>query len=891
MRNIPTFLLILVAALACDDGGGAGNQETPQPEAGIRDAFVNPDAARPDGGAGGMGGMAGAGGMGGMGGMAGAGGEGGAGGGIRMLAGCADICAVYADCGVEAQYFPGGAAECQARCADAEASDRFNDYLTCMQITRCEDLGRCTIPQRPLPACADVCTALAACDPAPRLPAGLPGIEACADACGDASLARVVSSCGAAVLGSNGAVDGACDAAAFDACVLDQRGGACALECTTRAGCDAAVDATTCTLECLTATTPEDPVAARRIDQSRACVRNAADCDELAACDARQRRAIVGEHTIDDLCAANAACGFLSVDACPEVAADLLPRLADGAVDCFTDHFTDQCGQPPYACFDPAPAPDGGCEEHCLVSDLCGLLPDGQSEFDCLEICQGALASGDPTAIDPYLPFFECAYLGTCDEVSSCQLDADFRASCLAMCNAQIACGSPGAAECYDECLARPATRRMKAERACIAVADGCDNVALCLAPPPPDCAALCAPLDDCRLTDRRCPISCDDADFADPTSFLPLLSCVNSTARCADRATCTGGDTSGGDLCLAWCQARVGCVEGAEQTMSDCVLECGRGEVGGQRGLVLASAAECLLAAGADAACPDLRRCLDGADFHGFCPAYCADLARCRLEDDVPGCVAACQAVEDDAGFFAEAACTLNAERRGESCEAIATCVHAELPPIPRACRQVCEAEARCDDSVDAFLCGLDCDPARAGIDIEAGCARFAPCDQLGRCADPPVEIPRGCAAACGVIAGCGGLVGPDGTFEDFDHCTAECAGASILLGAGFPARLQGCAEDAACDADAVVACFMVPEDACEAGQEAVTACGLDQAPIPGFPPLVPDYLGDCRRLQMQDPAAALAQVQCLEEVAQRAAGGDPLACFDAFACGVGGF
>lgn len=886
MRNSWTFLVIAALALACDDGGGETGRQIEADAARVRDAFVEGDAGDSDqgpGGAGGEGGMGGVGGVGGEGGQGGDGGQGGAGGGIRMLEGCEDICGVYAECGVEADFFPGGRAACLTRCAEAEQSDRFVDYTTCMQITRCDQLQRCTIPERPLPACPDVCTALAACDPAPRLPAGLPGIADCAAACADPTLGRVVARCGLA------AVDGMCDGPAFDACVLAERGGACGVECTTRAGCDLQVDPVDCTLTCLNTAPPEDPVAARRASQARTCVRNAADCDEVAACEARRERPIEGTRTVEELCAANAECGFMSVDTCQQVIEPVLRRLAEGAVDCFTDHFSQQCGEPPYGCFVPAPAPEGGCEEHCLVSDLCGSL-DNQTEFECLERCQAALASGDPLAIDPYLPLFECAFGPDCATIIQCQDDSEPATACAESCHAQIDCNGPRIRSCLDDCFGRFGTDREEAERNCVSVANGCDNINLCSVPPPPDCAAYCEPLAACGLSDERCGVDCDNAHFAAPETHLPRTSCVNSTERCAGRATCLEGNLAQGDLCMAWCKVRVDCVEDPDQTAEECVLECARGEVGGQRGLVLASSEACLLANGPQAECGVLRDCLFDSEFHSFCPRYCAELGRCRLDNDAAACEATCRANEQVAALFAEQACVLNARRRGESCEAVAECTGEELPEIPRACRDLCGAEARCDEAIDPFLCGLDCDPNTPGLAVQAACSRLAACDQLERCEDPPAAAPRGCAAACGVIAACPGLVGPQGAFADFEHCTAECAGAAILLGAGFPAGLQECAEEAMCDAAAIGECFTVPEDICEAGQEAVTACSLDQSAIPGLPPLVPDYLADCRALRQMDPAAAAEQVRCLVEVARMAAG-DPLACFNALACGVGGF
>ena len=847
----------------------------------MRDAFVDTDRGVRDLGPGGADGGGGVGGEADVG-VGGEDGGGGAGGGIRMLEDCEDICGVYTECG--SNRFPGGQAECLDRCADAQLSERFVDYLTCMQITRCDQLDRCTIPERPLPPCADVCTALAACDPAPRLPAGLPGVADCASACADPTLGRLVARCGL------GAVDGACDAAGFDACVLEERGGACLLECTTRAGCDPEVDLTTCTLECLSSVPPEDPVAARRVSQVRTCVRNSADCEEVAACEARSERPIVGERTVEDLCAANASCGFLSMETCPEDAEALLRRLADGAVDCFTDHLTNQCGEAPYACLQPAPAPEGACEEHCLVSQLCGLLPEGQTEFECLERCQAALATGDPLAIDPYLPYFACAFGPDCPAILECQSDATPDDACRAACIAQIDCNAEGSRTCRDDCAERFSTSRQKAERACIDAADGCENVRLCIAPEPPDCASLCEPLQACGLAELRCPIECDDAHFAAPEAHLPLTACVNGHARCGGREDCLDGELAQGEVCLAWCKARVTCNPQEEQTLEACVLECARGEVTGQRGLVLGASEACLGEAGPDAACDVLQRCITGAEFSDYCVGYCAELNRCRLEDDVAACEATCRAANPDVDAAVAASCVLNSRRRRDTCEATATCINAELPEISGPCRDRCDALARCDDRIDAFLCALDCDPDAAGLAVVAACSKYAACEDLNRCSMAPAAIPRGCPAACGVISACPGLVGAGGAFDSFDDCTAECAGVTVLQGAAFPDRLQTCAEDAECDGAAIAECFAVPEDFCAAGQAAVTACGLDQSSIPGFPPLVPDYLADCQALRAQDPVAAAEQVQCLI-AAEQAAAGDPLACFfNAIGCGVGG-
>lgn len=872
------WALVLVAAWACDDGD-VGNQQVVELDARVRDSG-GPGGMGGDGGAGGEvdmgeGGGAGEGGVGGVGGgMGGDGGDGGAGGGIRAIEDCDDVCAVYDECGRTDELFPGGAAECAARCGEAEALDRFVDYLTCMQITRCEALEECRIPEPPPPMCTEICAAAAACEDDFRLPAGFPEVESCDAACADASINSDIVECADFVL------DGACDEAGFATCLLDERDDECTAVCAARAACDDALDPIECALTCFATPLPEDPVAARRVRLDRNCARNAASCDELAACAARNERPIVGDATIEEMCAANAECGFLDVETCAEDAAALLQRLADGAIDCFTDHFQNACGTPPYDCFTPAPVPERGCEEHCRVSDLCGLLPEDQLEVDCLENCQGALASMDPLLIDPYLPLFECAFLNSCPDVQACQRLAEPRVACREICQTQLECDADGAEACLDECLEGFNTHRAQAERACSFATEGCDNVNLCVTPPPPDCDLYCGPLDACGAANARCPVECDNAHFADPAGFLPAIACLNGSDRCSDRQRCIDDGPERGQACLAYCTTTVGCNPQAVESMEACVVRCASQGIAGELGMAFEAASPCLLEVGPDGACDDLRACLNDADPDDACPVYCAELDRCLLTEDVAACEAACRETNDP-NDITDAACVVNGRRRNANCGVAAECIDAQLPPISLPCAEICDAQARCDDAIDPFLCGQACDPEAEGIAIRAGCAQTAPCDQQMICDEPIDAIPPDCAAACGVIAGCPGLIGEDGAvFVDFDHCQTRCAGASMVLGENFPARLQGCAGDAMCDADAVRECFTTPENLCELGQEAVTACGLDVPLIPGLPPAVENYEQQCEALR---PDQQAAQVACLQDAADRAAMGDLFACFEA--------
>lgn len=861
--------LLFLAAWACDDGGPSTGQLI-ELDARVRD-MDGPGGAGGmggDGGAGAAGGMGGMGGAGGAGGVGGVGGDGGAGGGIRPIEGCADACAIYDDCGRTDELFPGGAAECLERCGEAEDLERFVDYVTCMQITRCDAIQECRLPEPPPPMCPDVCAAIAACDGTFRLPDALPGVADCAAACFDDRLAGDLSECGRHVL------EGLCDEPAFARCMLDERNDECVQVCRARAACDAGLDAVDCTLECLNAELPDDPVAARRVQLDRNCARNAADCDELAACSARNQRPIVGDATIEEMCAANAECGFLGVEGCEEEAPALLRRLADGAIDCFTAHFQNACGSPPYDCFTPPPAPDRGCEEHCLVSDICGLLPEGELEVDCLETCQAALASMDPVLVNPYLPLFECSSLDSCPDVRECQRLARPDIACREVCQTQIECRAEGSDECLDECLAGFNTNRARAERACSRATDGCANVNLCVTPPPPNCDYYCGPLDTCGESAARCPIDCDNDHFDDPSGFLPAIACLNGSDRCSDRLRCLDEPSARGQACLSYCAATVGCNPQAVESMEDCVVRCASQGVGGELGLAFEAASPCLVEAGPEAECAVLRACLNDADPDDACPAYCAELDRCLLIDDVAVCEAQCRAAEEP-DALADAACVVNARRRNANCGVAAECIDAMLPPISRACGELCDAQARCDDAIDPFLCGQACDPDAPGLAIRAGCAAIAPCDQLALCDEPPAMVPPDCNAACGIIAGCPDLVGEGGLFADFNHCQARCAGASLIQGANFPARLQGCANDAMCERAAVEECFSVSANICEDGQEALVVCSIDF--------LFPDYQAQC---EMLPPARQAEQVACMQAVAQRAAGGDLFACLEIFAC-----
>lgn len=790
---------------------------------------------------------------------------------------CAAVCDIFDDCGRTADLWGGDRAACLAACADGQASARFQSFLVCMQVTRCENLQECRVPPRPLPSCAAVCTAIDACEADFRVPAGLPGDPECAAACASPSLEQRIVSCGVPVVDAAG---GACDEPAFGRCVLESAAADCLRACDARAECDESLDPIDCALACAREPVPEDPVARRRQQQARACLLSANDCDAVAQCERRELRPIVGEATVADLCAANAACPFFDAEACAEQVEPLLRELADGAVDCFTGHLRDHCGEPPYACFQPAPALENACEEHCHVSHLCGLLPAGQTEFACTEACHAAVRGGDPAAVEPYRRQFACAYADSCAELTACQQQATPAVACAEGCGRLAECGVEGADACPADCEARFDTARVRGELACVQAAADCTGVQLCRTPPPPGfCGEWCAALEGCDLTDARCPQRCDDADFAGPDAFLARVACVTGTARCDVRAACESGEVAPADACLAWCRHQITCADGEATAFEACAIACG-GDVGGAEGLRFEAARGCLAEAGPAAECAALAACVDEAEPATACAAYCTELARCRIDADTPACEAACLAGGE--ALAARASCSLTARRRGEGCGAVAACEGFEPEPASPACVTLCGAQHTCDEDEDAFLCERDCTPEPAGTPVRAACAERGGCETLDQCLAADGSIPAACAETCGVIAACDGLVGEGGAlFEDDDACAATCAGAALVEGADYPPALRECVGQAGCGADAIRACIERPETLCQESWDALVSCNLHE---------LPDFLGGgggdrgayiqrCQQALMANPATRAAH-ECRIR-AGAAAGGDLIACF----------
>ena len=855
-RRLPWAVFVSLLALACDDGGDDG----PSDEMNEPDARQIADAALPDGGrpdvrppdrhrdAGDDGPDARP---------------------SSLVEDCDDVCDRYESCEQLEAVWGGDRDACAAACAESEPSARFPIFLICVQDSACEDIDDCELPPKPPPSCAEVCEAALACEFDGDLSLVVPEFADCSVLCDDASLNVLVGACGRPIVD-----DEVCDEAAFVGCVLGDVAPDCFELCVASGGCDEAVDEVACTAECLVEENA-DPVSARRAQQRRGCIIAAPDCDSLAACDL-PGTIWRGEAGLDDLCAADAACGFFG-DECAEVADAALARLADGAIDCLAAGFAaddEDCGGPAYACFEPAPIGPAVCDEHCLVSQLCGLLPEGQTEGACAEACRELIGGGDGSTTEALGPELACAFEPNCDAVEDCRQAVATVTPCAAYCARRVECELEDVETCEVRCEVGLGARRGLLARACTLAAATCDGVGRCEPPPPPDCAAVCGRLDVCELASETCAVDCDDAHFDDPTGHLPRLACLAATGNCDRRAECEEGDLSGGRACLSWCSLQIECSdEPSPMSLIECVEQCGAG-IAGADGLAFELSVECFDGLEPDAGCDSRAACLASADADDHCEPHCASLERCLLDDDAEACGAVCVGVADD--FVEPALCTLRAERREEGCRRIAECAGIEVEPPTPACVDLCDRRSDCDTDVDAFLCEQQCIPEPEGTPVRAACADLAECGELDVCLEAEGVVPDACARACEALAGCAGAVGEDALWADTETCMLECAGSAILdENPDFASAAESCAADIAdgqCDAQSARVCFDAP--ICAQSWHAVDECQLQL--FFGDDPAV--YIAECAQNLSNDPGIA-RQAQCLIDLAA-SAGGDPLIC-----------
>jgi hypothetical protein len=786
---------------------------------------------------------------------------------VRTINDCEQLCGVYDTCGLT-DASPWGA-DCLAGCGAQDWADQgFRSYVACMKLEPCDTLSSCRVPAPPLPTCEEACALTDACDQDFRLPTALTQMGTCGSACADPTWARQISACV-----QEASLDLCGSEPEFAACVLEARGGDCLDICASRARCDEGIDAIDCAIECLMEAPEADPLAERRRQQQRTCLSGAQSCEAVSAC--LEPPAPPISEAAAAACAGGEACGALAEGACPEVMAEVAGGLRAEGISCLTSALTGSCDASLVPCLTQELTPDrAACDDYCLAARLCGALPAGQSELDCVDACVATLGTGSASRL-------ACAEASSCPDFTACVSGGGGVGGCEALCADRAACGQEEEGACLTRCEARSATLRTRVEGSCAALLTCEASDATCALPPAPACEELCGPLSECGIAPDGCVVACDDAALLAPEAFLPRLACVNATDRCDRRSACDQ-DTSAGDACLAYCERAQGC-DGGEGSVESCVLTCARGELSApdREAFLLASAC---LASARGQGCEALDACFTSAPASSaLCAEVCAAVSACGFEQAAAGeaaCVSACEA--DPSAWGEGLSCVAQSARRGEGCLGAAGCLGV-APPVPTAeCESFCARQRVCDPGVDLFLCHAQCIEEVAGDLLRATCAELVECSGFSRCASAGDVAPSQCVSACEAVLGCDGAVGAGGRFEFPAECVDVCGGVAASVEDSTGERVAQCVTAAACDPSMLDGCFageLAPPagELCARSWAAVTQCGFEM-----FLGLTEgQFLMDCAAEVAQDPMAALRQVECLEGAYAM----DPT-CFSAFGC-----
>ena len=796
---------------------------------------------------------------------------------VRTIDDCEQLCAVYEMCDLS-ELNPWGT--CLEGCLEEDWNDQgFRSYVSCLKVEACESLEGCQIPPSPLPSCNDACAALEVCETDFRLPMALTQTGNCATACTDPSWSQQISQC---VQANERRL---CeDRDFFDLCILERRGGECAEICEARSMCDDELDFVECTLSCLAEAPEEDDLAEYYRQQERRCVTEAANCEAVDTCLAPA--AAPRSEAIEETCELAEGCELFSEGACPDRAADVLRELSEEGVRCLNERLTQDCDQDLTECFTQTrPISNGDCGSYCFSAATCGLLPEGQSEFDCIEECNQVVDSGDQTELADYQARFACAEVRSCNELNQCIAGVGNNDSCAELCAQRSSCGSEDETACLDRCNARFSSERSRRERICGQLLS-CERADQCVIPPAPNCDDYCEPLVACGEEAGPCLTRCDNAELADPEGHIARLTCVNASERCDLLSTCED-DTSAATACLAYCAYQAGCETGTElgQPTEACALSCARGELTGDDAITFAGASTCLAEQPTSPnSCADVEACF--APLTNSCEALCAESFDCLLPFTgqlASDCVSAC---EGGAFSDSELACGVLASSRAEGCEGLALCLNYPLPEPTPACENYCDALKACDPSTDLYLCHTECLNEIETDGIRDACSEIADCSTIDRCQDELVEVSANCQDACANFdMNCDGSTGSEGRFTDLRACEERCAGVALALEDEAGEVMSECINEAMCDSQALDLCFSgelttASDEICARSLNAITQCGF-------FDFLMvteQQFLAQCALDYAADPMGTVSQVECLEMEYQN----DP-SCFSAIlSCGL---
>ena len=693
-------------------------------------------------------------------------------------------------------------------CADLDAfADERPGFLPCIDATlqaagagggagECagaafDVIGVCFSAEPPRgPRCGELCEARVLCGEVAERDR-----QACVVACGEALDGDAFAAERQAALLRCGA---AASCPGLAACEGDTVPGvACAADCAARAGCGA-VDAE-CEARC------DDGFFRPRQIAARECVRDAVDCDGIAACDPGEPVGCVEQ------CDRNLACGIVTpqcLDRCDdEQHGD--PVLGTARLACLLAAPLCHRGRESVArCGLDALASGGVCLGWCRAEVGCEGITSAL--VGCLERCGDGFEGIEGERFAAARGCLEVTDVDDCPALAACLPPAG-AVECDAGCAVRAACGLGDAVQCADACATDALARLRAAEQsACLAAADDCAGVAACATPEaeePPTAGEVCARYLACGFDDDF-PCANIIADLGDREGFLTCLDDAINPCP-ADPFDAIHGcrvaqpdEVAGYAECRQMCAARAQCEAGAP-SIRDCAAACVDGLGTG------AGASTALLPCAAAATCAEFAACAAERLPERACGPYCARLAGCGLAP--VGCEQDCEGGFYRARQVARRDCTaaIGESEDGDDCAAIGACD----PGDARGCEAQCERTDRCGYGDPECVEGCDdsafVDPigaARRLACIMAAPLCFDAFDALSRCMGGAPVGGAACLGWCRARAGCGA---PD---------SAALAGCIVECGRGFAGdegiafeEARGCLEAAGGGAgcDAIEACL----------------------------------------------------------------------------------
>lgn len=756
---------------------------------------------------------------------------------------------------------------CLDACARASRREPPQNWFTCLQFEEnCRLLQVCRLPDPPPLTCDEVCVAADGCGlelPFPDCPAE------CEDRDGGDPEAPPFALCGEALVGD------VCDGDGFWSCLGDSVYTACASRCEVSVACNLE-RAEGCLQACVGEASLEDPLARLRGRQSTQCINRVGDdCRRADECLNPQAGPVQVDRAT--LCAAWDPCGAQFGFPCDELW--FIAQDQPGFAECVVAQLQNGCPDDPFFALEACLGnPNGqlgpGCAELCEARGVCGMLPDGQEQLECLQECSQAIQGRDGESAQRQRALFPCGIARTCDELSECLVDNSPVSACAAHCAALDGCGLADA-DCAERCDTLYFRARQGAFRTCVDDAgDDCDAMALCDPGLPMGCAERCERQALCRIAPLDCEALCDDESFADPLTAARRTACVLTAPLCtaglSPVSTCAGSPDAAGQACLGYCRAQTGCDIEAVEPLVDCLVRCGEGFVGDE-GLRFLEARGCLERANAAGACAPLEACIPEAPAVD-CPAWCDPLAAC---DAAPAdCGAACP---EDPLSRLRAVTQVECLADAADCDVAMACYvdpEGEVPP-PVDVVALC-ADYRACGLEDFFPCQLliqEFAPDDATLRCVEQAISPCPPDPFlvidlclgGRPGDPEALAP--CADLCEARGRCGELE------DSIRDCTSSCVNTLQRDPNGALANTLECRDALSCPdlaecilnsgparrcadvCDRAVGCGAFPEEA---------AC-IDRCSAALLDPRVPrtylDDVGRCLDGVADDPVACAAE------------------------------